>query len=300
VSPAFIKPQQLNEPMSESGSDIPLKPKSNRGRKKDEPLSPKHCGWNGGPLNKRGLPCRGLHRKGGNKRCKRHGGMTPPPGPTHPNWKHGRYSRAFPQRLRDRYEEALRDPDLLSAKEATAILSTRLVDLLKRLDSGENDDLLGQIVEAWTEFKAASKRAMNAGDDDKARQKAREDAHAATQALDRLTAASDNDRQVWEDIRVVTKEFVTVSSFEHKRMVDLNQMITVEQIMILSSALLQMNRQIIERYAAMHNFDSKAALAEIGHGFAALFNRGFALTTRQDLVVRASNTEKTEILDVTP
>jgi hypothetical protein len=259
--------------MDDPNNNMTSSQKSRGGRQANEPLSPKHCGWNGGPLNRRGLPCRKLHRKGGNGRCRTHGGATPAPGPTHPNYKHGRYSKAFPPRLRDRFNAALNDPDLLSSREAAAVLSTRLVELIAKLDSGENDHLLERIAEAWADFKDAKVRARNAGDDDEVRAKARDDAQAATKELDRLISAGGNDMICWQEIRAVTKEFSSVSSAEHKRLVDLNQMLSIDQVMVLSSALLQMNKDVIERYAAIHNFDGKRALAEIGNGFAKLFNR---------------------------
>src|SRR5258708_37054514 len=43
--------------------------------------------------------------------CYHHGGKTPR-GIASPNFKHGRYSKSLPARMRERYEEALADPHL--------------------------------------------------------------------------------------------------------------------------------------------------------------------------------------------
>ena len=209
----------------------------------------------------------------GKKRCRAHGGASLPPGQDHPAYRHGRFSKALPERLRDRFNSFLEDPDLLSARSTAALLATRLSELMEKLDSGENDHLLERIAEAWSAFKDANRRAREAGDDDDARSRAREDAQAATQELDRLISAGGSDVLVWQEIRAVAKEYTGASSVEHKRLVDLNQMLTIEQVMVLSSALLEMNREVISRYAAAHNFDGRRALAEIGNGFALLFNR---------------------------
>ena len=99
------------------------------------PLTPRHCGWNGGPTSNRsgGEPCRGLAMANG--RCRVHGGSMPT-GPGHPAYKSGRFSKALPDRLARKFQDAYDDPDLLSARSAVAILSTRIVEIAERFDAG--------------------------------------------------------------------------------------------------------------------------------------------------------------------
>ena len=66
--------------------------------------------------------------------CRHHGGKTLV-GPAHPNFKHGRYSKAVPGGLREAYETALHDPELLSTREEQALFAARIGEVLGRLDA---------------------------------------------------------------------------------------------------------------------------------------------------------------------
>ncbi len=64
------------------------------------------------------------------------------PGPSNPNWKGGtspssRYSRHVPTRLAARMEQAMIDPEGLSARAELALIEARLAEVLERTDTGE-------------------------------------------------------------------------------------------------------------------------------------------------------------------
>lgn len=73
-------------------------------------------------------PCKGRTR------CRRHGGRSLR-GAEHPNYKHGRHTRLFGS-LREDYEAAISDPDLLSMREDVALIDAMVSDLLGRMKEG--------------------------------------------------------------------------------------------------------------------------------------------------------------------
>ena len=89
--------------------------------------------------------------------CYNHGGASPV-GAASPQFKNGRYSKFLPERLRDRYQEAQRDPEILVLRDEVALADARLADLLTRVDAGESGALwkevkgLGELLGTGVEF----------------------------------------------------------------------------------------------------------------------------------------------------
>lgn len=69
-----------------------------------------------------------------NGRCYLHGGKAPT-GPALPQFKHGRYSKDLPTRLLATYEATRNDPDLLNLTDELGVLDSRLVDLLRGMQT---------------------------------------------------------------------------------------------------------------------------------------------------------------------
>jgi hypothetical protein len=65
--------------------------------------------------------------------CRFHGGATPR-GVASANFKHGRYSKAIPDRLVGMYEKALSDEDLIALRDEIALIDARLSELLATVD----------------------------------------------------------------------------------------------------------------------------------------------------------------------
>lgn len=89
-----------------------------------------------GAQTRQGAQCRQPAMANG--RCRLHGGKTPPKGPSHPRWEHGRYSRAKGV-LGERYREAIADRGRLADMlETVALLDSvvaRRLELLAEHDS---------------------------------------------------------------------------------------------------------------------------------------------------------------------
>ena len=65
-----------------------------------------------------------------------HGGKTPR-GPASVHYKDGRHSRFLPSRMLAAYRAAGLDPELMSLRQDLALLDARIIDVLKRVDTGE-------------------------------------------------------------------------------------------------------------------------------------------------------------------
>ena len=79
-----------------------------------------------------GERCR-KHAMRGRTVCLAHGGRTPR-GVASPHFKTGRYSRSLPGHLLAAYEEALRDPRLLSLRDEAALIDAMINELLSQID----------------------------------------------------------------------------------------------------------------------------------------------------------------------
>lgn len=103
-------------------------------RSPDEPVVEGRCG----AKRKRGGRCRAHAMPNG--RCQHHGGMSPAPGPTHPNYRHGRYSKlAIKPELAEKIDAAESDPELLSLRADVALVEVKIGELLERFDESTPD-----------------------------------------------------------------------------------------------------------------------------------------------------------------
>jgi hypothetical protein len=152
-----------------------------------------------------------------------HGGKTPI-GPALPQYKNGRYSKYLPERLKERYETAAHDPDLLTLRSDIALVDSRLADVLKRVDSGESGRIwriLVDEVEAFIEDR-----------DDKAK------ATLHLNEIIRLIRQGQGDWAAWDEVGKLLEQRRRLVESESKRVVQLQQMITAERAMVLLTAVL--------------------------------------------------------------
>lgn len=156
------------------------------------------------PLVKR--QCTAKSRRTG-ERCRRpamvgsnvcyHHGGKTPRGLAHPSTKTGRYSKYLPARLAERYESALNDPDLISLRDEIALTDADIGRLLALVDDDIPDGLDPKETLAWR----------------RAQRQNRAEIH-----------------QLIENRRKLVET-------ERRRLIDLQQMMTVEQAMLLLSAV---------------------------------------------------------------
>src|SRR5688572_7711861 len=166
-----------------------------------------------GAKNRQGEPCQ-RWALAGRTRCRLHGGMSLV-GTACPHFRTGRYSAYVPERLRERYEQAADDPELLSLRSEVALVDARLVDLLSRVDTGESGALWAELRRAYRAFA----RARLAGDDEP----------AALAKVEHLIERAGQDHQAWAEIGTLIEQRRKLAESESKRLITLQQMITAEQ-----------------------------------------------------------------------
>lgn len=201
-----------------------------------------------GAKTRSGAPC--TQRPMANGRCRQHGGKTPH-GMALPQTTHGRYSKYLPQRLHERYNASLNDPELLALREDIALLESRLTDLIQRVDSGEAGALWRELREAWDAIEdARGKDAVKLAE--------------ALTALGVLIRRGQADYAAWDEVRSVQEQKRKLIESEQKRLVAMQQMVTAEQAMLFASAI----QDAVKRHVT-----DRKVLAAIAADVAALSNR---------------------------
>jgi hypothetical protein len=145
----------------------------------------------------------------------------------------GRESRGLPLRLAERYQTLISDPDILNLTGDLALLDLRLEELTGRLEDGESVGGLRRARDAYTKLRSA----LAKGDGGAVGQ-----AMASLDAILTSATAADN---TWRDIREILLERRLLAETERRRLVDLHQMVTVEEMMLFVNALIQIiNRHV--------------------------------------------------------
>jgi hypothetical protein len=167
-----------------------------------------------------------------NGRCRRHGGKTPS-GIASPVFKTGRYSKYLPGRLQARYAEAEGDGELLELRGEIALIDARLADLLHRVDTGESGAL-------WAKVRALAR------DYAKAHRRDAEDAdEKLNDLLDAIRGGTD-DAMAWAEVQGTVEQRRKLVESERKRLVELQQTITVEQALLLIANISDIIRRHVD------------------------------------------------------
>lgn len=175
-----------------------------------------------GAMTRKGTPCERAPMPNG--RCYKHGGATPS-GAASPQFKTGRYSRVLPTRLLERYQEAVADPKRLEMEEEIGLLDARLADLLKRVDTGESGALWLKLRETWQTYRAA----LGVGD--------AEAQAACIGDIDSVLNRAGNDYAAWGEVRKVIQERRGLVESERKRQIEMRQLVSLDQFMVLVTAI---------------------------------------------------------------
>jgi hypothetical protein len=168
----------------------------------------------------------------GRTRCRMHGGKSLM-GSDHPNFTTGLRSRMLPTRLLAKYEQAMADPELLSIRGDVALLDTLLNDKLAAWaadEAGPNwTDVYAQIVHVNENFQTWEWT-------------------RAKVELEQLMAVVNQRRtegELLDQIRSLVDQRARLAGQEHRRMLDLNQVLTVEQVIVLASAVASIVRDVV-------------------------------------------------------
>src|SRR5690348_1299375 len=165
----------------------------------------------------------------GSHLCYMHGGKTPK-GIASPNYKHGKYSKAMPERLRERFEASQTDEELLSMRDDIALLDARIEDLLKRVDSGESQRLWQELKD---EIKAQKEQMALTG-------------QMSWSGIDALVYAGGKDFMTWNELTTQLDNRRKLILAESKRLETMQQMVTATQAMNLMAAMMEAVRQSVD------------------------------------------------------
>lgn len=175
--------------------------------------------------------------------CYHHGGATPV-GVALPQFKSGRYSKHLPERLLEKYQVARQDPDILVLRDEIALADARLTDLLTRVDAGESGGL-------WKELKGLMEQlgtGVETADLDVAR--------AALKGLAGVVKKGSNDAAAWQEVQSVLLLREHLVRSERLRLVQMQQMISVEQAMTLIAALTETVRRHVTDGEALRSIST--------------------------------------------
>jgi hypothetical protein len=159
-----------------------------------------------------------------NGKCRVHGGLTPT-GIASPHYKTGARSKYLPTRLLGRVEEALNDPGLLDLRRDIALLEARLSEVLGQLDRDGAGDW-SEVRSSYLALVAAIRRQDKAG------------ITTILSQLNTLISKGADDAALWEQVGVLLEQRRRAIESESRRMVQMQQTISVNQAMVLVTALL--------------------------------------------------------------
>ncbi len=186
-----------------------------------------------------GKPCQREAMRG-REVCYTHGGAVPV-GPDHPRYKHGKYSRyalALPEGWRDQLEELLRDRNFMSLKERLAVLDQRLLELLKRVNTGEAGML-------WLQAKESLQLMLDISRDETL--EPTEKARRYMQAMEvhrRLIEQGVADHYLWREIGEIIEQQRKILETESRRILSMRKMIAIDEVIELMKVLMDRVRVV--------------------------------------------------------
>jgi hypothetical protein len=145
----------------------------------------------------------------------------------------------MPKRLLETYERAAGDGDLLVLRDDVAIIDTRLAELLSKLDTGETGAAWSKALEQY----AGLQDAIAAGD-----------AGGVTASIAALGGALKRGQagyHAWREVGEMLDLRRKLVESERKRLVQLSQMVTAEQAMVLLMAVTRLVKEHVDDQKAL-------------------------------------------------
>lgn len=191
----------------------------------------------------------------GRNRCELHGGKSLR-GIASPSYKGKGLTKDMPARLAERFREAQQDDELLSLRNDVALVQAMIGEQLSLISQGDSGDIFIQAKQTYRELLSALRSENNV---------------ESTRLLALLGEIIENgykDEIAKEEIRKSLELKRKLSDSEKKRLVDLKQMITTEELMLVVGALVD---------SVKRNVNDSKALQSISQDLRRLLaDRGFA------------------------
>lgn len=189
--------------------------------------------------------CSNLPMRGRN-RCRFHGGKA-----TTKFMRTGqasRYSRDLPSKLLDRYEESVKDPKILELRDEIAVVESRIGELLKRIDTRESGEAWRKLQEIYKQLLFAIKS---------------KDGAATSMLMNDLGSIINSglgEEKNWEEVLRTIRSRKSLVESERKRLVEMNQMITAEQAMVLIGFVISTIKTHVQDKEALANISREFTL----------------------------------------
>lgn len=183
-----------------------------------------------GALNKKKKMCGNSPNESG--RCRLHGGGSPK-GLDHPRTKHGGYSRYLPDALKEKYQAAQTDEDLLSLKEEMALVTTRLYELAEKVQETAGKKKYSELVRLWRDWHKAK---ANGSKSEK----------YIKQDLDECIENIEHDLKIWDEVTNLVNMKRKLVDSEQRKLNNLQQFIPTEKVMLFIGAVMDVVSNEIE------------------------------------------------------
>ncbi|MDH5664670.1 MAG: hypothetical protein OEY10_00030 [Nitrosopumilus sp.] len=169
--------------------------------------------------------------------CRLHGGESLAGGPSHPSFKHGKYSKFLPKRLLENYETALNDTELLTLRNEIGLIDSRLIELFGSLDVGESGALWQELQRSVKKYKAENENALDT-------------------ELERIFSIVNDgykDYKVWQEVYLVAEQRKKLVESERKRYVEMGQIITTTQASTLMAHIVNVIKDNVNDTSTLEN-----------------------------------------------
>lgn len=176
----------------------------------------------------KGHPDKFCHRAPlkGKTRCRKHGGRSLS-GIAHPNFKTGEYCKSMPARLSERYEQFLRDPQMLSLVSEIPLIDSRLVDLLSRLTVGDSAARRTEQLSLFNQLR----NAVQAPEQDQVC------VNDLLDSLGSLLESTAEDDKIWKAIHGEINHRRKLVESERRRLVQEQKVVTLNELMAFMRAV---------------------------------------------------------------
>jgi len=173
------------------------------------------------------------------------------------NFKKGRWAKYLPQNLSERYEAAKEDTELLSLHDEAALLDTRLSILLDTIDTGEAGGLWRRLSVEVGKYKQQIKRFRG-----KPPEEITDEFHSVILPVIEQGAS---DSEKWKEIRDIIAERKKVVESERRRLVEMQQIMTLTEASALQRAIFEIIRNEVKDPSVIQSIATQIkALSTIG------------------------------------
>ena len=186
-----------------------------------------------------------------NGRCQMHGGKSLA-GVASPTFKHGRYSQSLaaslPTPLRERFEAAMSDPELLSLRKYVALFDVRCAEAAEKLAAFDPGSYRTTLLSLWEEFARANTQRIDQDDPRGEERRAAKAARITELLTDIGKTIRDgaDEESVWQEVFAAVKDRMAATRDEQRRLNDLHPNLTVEQAFALAARLADSVRRVVQ------------------------------------------------------